>query len=457
MKQVFVGDNGNNRRLILIFAGWGMDAGVFSDISVSGYDIMVVWDYRDKAFDFSAMSRYSEVYVFAWSFGVFIASLVMNEFDGVPVMLRVAINGSMTPVNDETGIPEMIFQGTLSGLNDRSLVKFYRRVCDGSDDYQKFARQVPDRGIEELREELMRIYEMSRDAKLPDVVWDRVVISDNDRIFSPANLDKAWSVLPRVRHIPGGHYVDFQKIIEQEIIDKELVSARFCRSAGTYDGSALVQRMMAERLWKLSFPHISAGSPLLLEIGYGTGMLTYLYKEKLLDADVTLWDLAPQKVDFPATIVAGDAEQLIAECAEDSFEIIFSASTVQWFNNLPRFISLAASKLKCGGIMAISTFGPENLKEITAITRLPLRYYTLDELRRMVPGYCTVIELEQEKKVIEFRSPREIMLHLKNTGVNALKHVSLGYSELAAKFPRENGRCRLTYHPQYIVIKRNEK
>lgn len=102
MKQVFVGDNGNNRRLILIFAGWGMDAGVFSDISVSGYDIMVVWDYRDKAFDLSAISRYSEVYVFAWSFGVFIASLVMNELDGVPVMLRVAINGSMTPVNDET-------------------------------------------------------------------------------------------------------------------------------------------------------------------------------------------------------------------------------------------------------------------------------------------------------------------------------------------------------------------
>lgn len=150
MKQVFVGDNGNNRRLILIFAGWGMDAGVFSDISVSGYDIMVVWDYRDKAFDLSAISRYSEVYVFAWSFGVFIASLVMNELDGVPVMLRVAINGSMTPVNDETGIPEMIFQGTLSGLNDRSLAKFYRRMCDGSDDYQKFQPdQVPDRGIEE--------------------------------------------------------------------------------------------------------------------------------------------------------------------------------------------------------------------------------------------------------------------------------------------------------------------
>lgn len=93
MKQAFVGDRGLNDKLILIFAGWGMDCGVFSDLSFDGCDIMVVWDYREDGFDLSALQGYSEIYLFAWSFGVFVASAKMSDLRQFPVMLRVAING----------------------------------------------------------------------------------------------------------------------------------------------------------------------------------------------------------------------------------------------------------------------------------------------------------------------------------------------------------------------------
>ena len=41
----------NNYRLLLIFAGWGMDPGVFTGLYRRGYDIAVAWDYRNEDFD----------------------------------------------------------------------------------------------------------------------------------------------------------------------------------------------------------------------------------------------------------------------------------------------------------------------------------------------------------------------------------------------------------------------
>lgn len=457
MKQAFISETDGNSRLVLIFAGWGMDDRPFRSLEVAGYDVMVVWDYRSLQIDMSAFDGYEEVYLFAWSFGVFAASMVMKSLETLPLMVRIAVNGSMAPVDDERGIPEAIFAGTLSGLNERNLMKFYRRMCGISEEYKVFCGCLPDRDIDGLKEELEAIRSFSR-TPLPDgVLWDRAVIADGDRIFPVENLDRAWAGLqPRVRHVAGGHLPDFRKIIEQEIIDKTLVSRRFNDCHSTYMTEAVVQRDMAERLWSLVRPHIGQSPRKLLEIGYGTGMLTEIYRSELPDADVTLWDLAPQPVDFEAEIVAGDAERMICDLPDSSVDLILSASTVQWFNNLPRFILMALSKLAENGMMAFSTFGPGNFKEVTALTRLPLRYYSLDELSNMIPHGFVITNVAEELREMEFETPRQVMAHLGHTGVNALRGVDVSYQDFAARFPKADGRYRLTYHPQYIVIKRSK-
>ena len=43
MKQEFTVKQGNTK-LILIFAGWGMDSNPLRDMRLDGYDIAVVWD-----------------------------------------------------------------------------------------------------------------------------------------------------------------------------------------------------------------------------------------------------------------------------------------------------------------------------------------------------------------------------------------------------------------------------
>jgi len=457
MKQAFIGDSGKNDRLILIFAGWGVDYNMFSDLHFAGYDVMVLWSYADDDFDESLLLAYSEIYLFAWSFGVYVASSMMDSLSRFPLMLRVAINGSVTPVDDLTGIPEAIFHGTLDGLDERNLFKFYRRMCVSQQEYKSFMSKMPHREIDDLKLELRRIFEMSRGIVTVDVSgWDRAVISEDDRIFPSANLARAWESLPRVRYVAGGHLPDFHRIVEQEIIDKELVAARFSGSASTYDEEAVVQRDMAGRLWNLVRHVIPDNHVALLEIGSGTGMLTSFYARELSEAEITLWDLVPQELGVKATAVACDGESMIYDVADESFDVILSSATVQWFNNLPRFIGSAASKLRKGGVMALSTFGPENMTEITGLTRLPLRYYTLSELKAMVPDYCAVVIAEEEMRRMEFNSPREVVMHLNRTGVNGLRHVSMGYAEMSANYPRDNGVCKLTYQPQYIVIKRKD-
>ncbi|MDE6192119.1 MAG: DUF452 family protein, partial [Muribaculum sp.] len=58
MKQEFTVKQGNTK-LILIFAGWGMDSNPFREIRLDGYDIAVVWDYRDMQLDTSPFAVYS--------------------------------------------------------------------------------------------------------------------------------------------------------------------------------------------------------------------------------------------------------------------------------------------------------------------------------------------------------------------------------------------------------------
>ena len=118
----------NSRRLLLIFAGWGMDAGVFGHLRRPGYDVMVVWDYRSFHIDWSCVESYEEICLMAWSMGVYAASETVQAIEH-KITRRVAVNGTMSPIDDLKGIPQAIFYGTLEGLSEATLRKFNRRMC----------------------------------------------------------------------------------------------------------------------------------------------------------------------------------------------------------------------------------------------------------------------------------------------------------------------------------------
>lgn len=457
MKQEFTSFE-NNNSLIIIFAGWGMSADPFRQLRIEGCDIMTVWDYSVVNFDTTPLARYDDLYIFAWSFGVFMAQSVIKQYKIKPT-LKIAVNGSLHPIDDLLGIPEDIFQGTLDRLDSRNLEKFYRRMCDSRETYENFRSHMPQRDIEDLRNELLSISTLYRSdaSAYGHSTWDRVIIAENDRIFPPDNLRREWDGHNRIRTIASGHMPDWQVLIEQEIIDKRLVGEKFSKSASRYDDNASVQREIAHHLHTLWLAHTTESPSSILEIGYGTGFLTALYATSWPLADLSLWDLAPQPVKgIPANtnITACDGEKLIADVPDDTFDVITSASCIQWFQSLPKFLYHAARVVKSGGLIVLSTFGPQNIAEVSEVTHLPLRYYSADELRAMIPESCDVIALEESEMKLNFPSPRHVMSHLRNTGVNALRHTAMTVTGFTRGYPVTSSGAPLTYRPIYIIIKK---
>lgn len=190
MKHYFI-EKKNHPRLTLFFAGWGMDEHPFEDCHPTDSDLLVCYDYRSLDFDFSLLAGYRSIRIIAWSMGVWAASQVFARTH-IPIKESIAVNGTMTPVNDTKGISLVVFEGTLHNLNEATLRKFFRRMCGSGEILNSFMGKCPQRPIEELKEELFRISEQSLILPASVFRWGKAIIGKNDLIFTVANQQRAW-------------------------------------------------------------------------------------------------------------------------------------------------------------------------------------------------------------------------------------------------------------------------
>lgn len=216
MKQHFIVREGH-ARLTLFFAGWGMDFRPFLDYRPQGSDFLVCYDYRTLDFDCSLLRAYREIYLVGWSMGVWAASQVFGGKEYA--MKSIAVNGTNYPVDDSRGIPHALFEGTLNGLTEASLQKFYRRMCGSAEALKRFLERTPGRSVDELKEELSRIGEQSASLPPSSFKWNKAVIGLQDRIFAPDSQLRAFagSAVTVTEKVP--HYSEtlLRQIIEQWI------------------------------------------------------------------------------------------------------------------------------------------------------------------------------------------------------------------------------------------------
>lgn len=102
-------NNQNNKNLIVFFAGWSFDENPFKFLDCSGYDILMVYDYNEiKPLDiFQQFNQYENKILITWSMGVFAAYLLRDFFKNFDY--KIAVNGTVTPVDNEFGIPIKMF------------------------------------------------------------------------------------------------------------------------------------------------------------------------------------------------------------------------------------------------------------------------------------------------------------------------------------------------------------
>lgn len=456
MKAEFIDHRGYGR-LILIFAGWAMDARPFAGLRRDGYDIAVVWDYTSPAVDWRFADGYREICIVAWSLGVAVA----NPSTGITapvddrVTLRLAVNGTTTPIDDRLGIPRALFEATAANLTETSLLKFYRRTA-GRALAADFLAKRPLRPLDDVAAEL-EVFLHSGTYGAAASGYDRAVVGRNDAIFPPDNQLRAWIGTP-ADVTDDAHLPDFQRILDKYIRDKEHTAERFAAGAASYDANASVQKAVVDNLLDLACHEGAFTRPgKILEVGCGTGVLSRrLSRLPNLGWSLEMWDLAPADgLEQLGTVLAGDAEIMVRRLEPSSYRLIISSSTLQWLNSPAAFLRRCADALAPGGMLLASTFGPDNMLEISGSTGLGLPAMPAHLWRSALISGLSVVKVVEEKITLRFAEPLDIFRHLKNTGVN-----SLGKSDpsslrraMASMTPGDDGLYPLTYHPIYLAFR----
>lgn len=196
--------NNGSKNLIVFFCGWALDEKPFALLQSKDFDVLFVFDYSDLKLNFD-FSKYEKKILIAFSYGVFIASICkLPDFD-----FKIAINGTLKPINKDFGIAPKIFDLTLNSINEESMQKFYSRMFDNDFDYKYFTENLPQREAESCKTELLNIKKYYENSNNIDFSYDKVLISDGDKIVSVKSQLNFWQDVS-VKNINAGHFIFYK-------------------------------------------------------------------------------------------------------------------------------------------------------------------------------------------------------------------------------------------------------
>lgn len=238
--------------------------------------------------------------------------------------------------------------------------------------------------------------------------------------------------------------------------DPKLIKNQFKKSLDKYEENAVVQAIMADKLVE-NLPARDFSS--VLELGCGSGLLTkklsknITYKKYYANDIVEKSKVYIDKIMKNYVFLGGNAQRLQVNA---KFNLIISNAMFQWFTNLEKALSYYKTLMNKDGIIAFSTFAPDNFKEIKSLTGLTLEYKTVDEIRSILEKDFEVLYLENFDYTMNFTNPLEILAHMKNTGVNAVSTKHWGIKEVkdfCDRYKENYPDLSLTYSPIIVVAK----
>jgi len=193
--------NNKQTRLLLFFCGFYSDENCFEDFDDGTYDILYIYDYSTidhDIFDDFDFSRYNEIDLIAFSYGVWIAG-IMNLARALPEINKsLAVCGTFKPIDDVYGVPHKVFEIMLKAMSAPTIAVFESKMFQGTK-IRKSARV-----IENLREELENIKEMN--AMKSEFDFDCVMLAKNDRIIPFSSQENHWAIHPNKKVLNTGHF-----------------------------------------------------------------------------------------------------------------------------------------------------------------------------------------------------------------------------------------------------------
>lgn len=251
-------------------------------------------------------------------------------------------------------------------------------------------------------------------------------------------------------------------------IDKSQVAQRFEKAAQSYTEHAVVQKQICHNLIQLMTYYLPQTTlDHVFEIGCGSGNLSHLLMQNFQIKQLFLNDLYPEvqqhfseskKLEW----LIGDIEQLDFP---QSLDLIASSSALQWICDLEAIFKKCSEALTQQGYLCFSTFGPQNLKEIKALTRQGLDYLSIESIQeKLMQQNFEILHLSENIETLTFQHPKQILQHLKATGVTAtasqhrwtkqsLQQFYQDYQQFSEIDQRGQRHYQLSYHPIYCIAR----
>ena len=172
--------NNNSCDLIVFFAGWGCDENQFTNLH-DQKDVLILYDYQDLNLDFDFM-KYQNVYLIAYSAGVFVASIMANSIKNV--RLKVAVCGNPYLFDETLGVDKKTID-VFKNITLDNYLDFRRKYMVFSDEeYEKYNKLQSLRTIESCESELKALEKMYKKQKDKiDPAFDKAIVAENDLIF----------------------------------------------------------------------------------------------------------------------------------------------------------------------------------------------------------------------------------------------------------------------------------
>lgn len=252
------------------------------------------------------------------------------------------------------------------------------------------------------------------------------------------------------------------------LIDKEHVKRSFKKSISTYNDNAVVQKQICKHLTELVNAQGQCNFNNVLEIGCGTGLMTECVIDNFNVGNIVLNDLVDEMSDEIASLldtkmfrkyefISGDTERLKFE---RNFDLIISASTFQWFQDIDSVFGKISKMMNKGGMFVFNSFASDNFHEIKSINEGGLSYKSFSNLEQSLKKYFNIIHSEDCKHQVYFKSVIDILNHLRLTGVNGTKAKKAWTKKDLQDFEEKYKQLffsdkgySLTYNPAYFVCK----
>ncbi|MPQ30506.1 malonyl-ACP O-methyltransferase BioC [Clostridium estertheticum] len=271
------------------------------------------------------------------------------------------------------------------------------------------------------------------------------------------------------------------------MIDKKQLKLHFSKNASNYDEYAHVQKDMKNSLVKFMMQNNKNNTEVknILEIGCGTGYLTSTLIDLFPHSHITAVDIAPGMITEIKSKIKNDSVDFICGDLEEmnfnnTYDIIISNATFQWFNHIHATIEKLYALLNPKGILCFSTFGKHTFCELNECFKkvreeLSIKesvysgqsFYSLNELSTLCKEATknqriddVLVEGKEKFEYEYFNNCNDFFTSIKKTGANNSnkdnKCTSLTFIKKVIKYYNknfsENNKVKATYHCLFLKI-----